>query len=240
MRIALGADHGGFPLKGILAKFLADEGHEVLDCGTHSTDAVDYPDIAVLVGAKVQSGEADLGLMVDGAGIGSAMALNRMPGVLAAVCSDHFVTRNAREHNNANVMTLGSMVVGPGFAKELVKLFVSTPFAGGRHEKRVNKIHQVAESSGRLSLESIRRVVAEIVARVLAQGAPAAAPPSAPAAPGAPPAPKARSVRRVVSQEDVRVAARDGVPIVCGRGSIVTDLARECARDKGVTITVES
>lgn len=237
MRIALGSDHGGFPLKEVVAKFLADEGHTVLDCGTNSTEAVDYPDFAVKVGGKVQSGEADLGVMIDGAGIGSAMALNRMPGILAAVCGDHFVTRNAREHNNANVMTLGSMVVGPGFAKELVKLFVSTPFAGGRHEKRVNKIHAVAEAAGRLSIETVRKLVAEIVARLLPAAAPAA---QGQAQPSAAPKPvREKAVRRVVSEADVRQAKRAGVEIRCGRGSIVTPLAADLARETGVGITIE-
>jgi ribose 5-phosphate isomerase B len=140
-RVALGSDHAAWRLKVTLARYLEEElGRSVLDCGTHSEESVDYPDIAVEVGRAVASGRAACGIMLDGAGIGSAMVLNRIPGILAAVCHDVFTVRNSREHNNANVLVMGSRVVSPGEARRLVRIWLQTPFAGGRHARRVGKI----------------------------------------------------------------------------------------------------
>ena len=135
------ADHGGFELKEVLRRYLADElGWEVRDCGTHSTDAVDYPDYAAAVAREVAAGRCALGIVVDAAGIGSAMAANKVAGVRCAVCHDDRTVTNSREHNDANVLALGARVVNRGLAQRLARLFLTTPFAGGRHERRVQKI----------------------------------------------------------------------------------------------------
>ena len=148
-RVAIGADHGGFALKEVLRRAIAEEsGWEVLDCGTHSADAVDYPDFAAAVAREVASGRCTLGVIVDAAGIGSAMAANKVPGVRCAVCHDDLTAINSREHNDANVLSLGARVVNRGAATRLVRLFLSTPFAGGRHERRVQKI-MALEQPGR-------------------------------------------------------------------------------------------
>ena len=140
-RVAIGADHGGYALKEILRRAIAEEtGWEVFDCGTHSADAVDYPDFAAAVAREVASGRCALGVVVDAAGIGSAMAANKVPGVRCAVCHDDATVLNAREHNDANLLSIGARVVHRGAATRMVKLFLATAFAGGRHERRVQKI----------------------------------------------------------------------------------------------------
>jgi ribose 5-phosphate isomerase B len=138
--VALGADHGGYPLKETLKKYLEEKGYFVIDCGTHSTDAVDYPDFARAVAVLVGEGKAWRGIMIDGAGIGSCMAANKIPGVRASMCYDHATANNAREHNDANVLTLGAGLIGANLAKEIADTWLTTPFAGGRHAKRVEKI----------------------------------------------------------------------------------------------------
>ncbi len=147
-RIALGADHGGFRLKETLARYLQDSGRKVCDLGTHGEDPVDYPDFALLVARAVASGKCDLGIMVDGAGIGSCMAANKVRGVRAAMCYDRATARNSREHNNANLLTLGGKMLSPDTAREIVEVWLATPFAGGRHWPRVNKIMRI-ENTGR-------------------------------------------------------------------------------------------
>ena len=140
-RVAIGSDHGGFALKEILKRAIADEmGWQVHDCGTHSGEAVDYPDFAAAVGREVASGRAARGIVVDTAGIGSSMAANKIAGVRCALCHNDATVNNAREHNDANVLALGSGVVNRGAATRMVRLFLTTDFAGGRHERRVKKI----------------------------------------------------------------------------------------------------
>ena len=139
-RIVIGADHGGYPLKEELKKHLTAAGHTVEDVGAFSTDPVDYPDIAWLVANAVAMNPHTLGIVVDGAGIGSCMAANKVPGVRAACCNDLYTARNSREHNHANLLTLGSMVIGPGLMKQIVDLWISTQPAPGRHAARVAKI----------------------------------------------------------------------------------------------------
>ena len=141
--VALGADHGGFALKETLKEFLAGLDYRVVDCGTHSADAVDYPDLAYAVARLVASGEAWRGIVVDGAGIGSAMAANKVPGVRAALCYDHATAVNSREHNDANVLTLGAGLIGANLAKQIVQTWLATPFGGGRHQRRVDKIVEI-------------------------------------------------------------------------------------------------
>jgi ribose 5-phosphate isomerase B len=141
--VAVGADHGGFPMKEELKGFLAELGHRVRDFGTHSTDAVDYPDFAHAVARAVSEGEADLGIVVDGAGVGSAMTANKVPGVRAAACYDPKVARNSREHNDANVLTLGSGVIDAKQMREIVSVWLSTEITEDRHKRRVAKIEAV-------------------------------------------------------------------------------------------------
>jgi ribose 5-phosphate isomerase B len=144
MKIALGADHGGFALKEELAAFLRDQGHEVIDYGTHSKEPVDYPDFAFLVAASVAEGTCHLGVMIDGAGIGSAMMANKVPGIRAAICNDLYSARNAKQHNAANVVTMGSMVIGSGLAKEILTTFLKTEFEA-RHQRRIDKITRLEQ-----------------------------------------------------------------------------------------------
>ena len=144
-RIALGADHGGYVLKEHLKVFLKDAGYQVLDCGTHSQEAVDYPDLALQVAVAVKTGQAWLGIMVDGVGTGSCMVANKVPGIRAAHCYDRLTARNSREHNDANVLTLGGQVLLLDQATLIVSTWLNTPFAGGRHQRRVSKIEQAEQ-----------------------------------------------------------------------------------------------
>jgi ribose 5-phosphate isomerase B len=138
--IAIGADHGGFELKEQLKGYLSEWGYQVLDLGTDSTVAVDYPDFAEAVASAVARGNAWLGIALDSAGIGSSIAANKVPGVRAALCYDRATARNSREHNDANVLTLGAGLLGLSLVKQLVKTWLTTDFGGGRHAKRVDKI----------------------------------------------------------------------------------------------------
>jgi ribose 5-phosphate isomerase B len=147
--VAIGSDHGGFELKEQLKGHLRDWGYLVLDLGTNSAEAVDYPDFAEAVGNAVSSGEAWLGIVLDSAGIGSSIAANKVPGVRAALCYDRATARNSREHNDANVLTLGAKLIAPEAAREIVALWLSTPFAGGRHQRRVDKIRGIEERSAK-------------------------------------------------------------------------------------------
>jgi ribose 5-phosphate isomerase B len=149
-RVALGADHGGFELKEILKTYVVEElGWDAHDCGTFSTDAVDYPDYAAAVAREVAAGRCAFGIVVDAAGIGSAMAANKIAGVRCAVCHDDRTAVNSREHNDANVLSLGAKIVNRGLAQRLARLFLTTPFAGGRHARRVQKIMGLERASGR-------------------------------------------------------------------------------------------
>ncbi|MEM7351781.1 MAG: ribose 5-phosphate isomerase B [Acidobacteriota bacterium] len=143
MKIAVGADHAGYELKEHLARLLEAEGHQIENLGTHSTDSVDYPNFAAAVGEAVASGRADRGLLVCGTGIGVAITANKVDGIRAANCSDHFTAQMSREHNDANVLTIGARVLGEGLAEEVARTFFETDFAGGRHQQRVAKIHQL-------------------------------------------------------------------------------------------------
>ena len=148
-RVAIGADHGGYALKETLKRAIGEEmGWEVQDCGTHSGDAVDYPDFAAAVAREVASGRCALGIVVDAAGIGSAMAANKVPGARCAVCHDDATVLNSREHNDANILSLGARTVHRGAATRMVKLFLTTPFAGGRHARRVQKIMALEQRGG--------------------------------------------------------------------------------------------
>ncbi|MGD0909679.1 MAG: ribose 5-phosphate isomerase B [Candidatus Acidiferrales bacterium] len=143
--VAIGADHGGFELKEQLKAHLRDWGYKFLDLGTDSAAAVDYPDLAEAVGNAVARGAAWLGVVLDSAGIGSSIAANKVPGVRAALCYDRATARNSREHNDANVLTLGAKLISPETAREILAVWLSTPFAGGRHQRRVDKIRSIEE-----------------------------------------------------------------------------------------------
>lgn len=143
--IAIGADHGGFPLKERLAFKLREAGWEVTNCGTDSHESVDYPDFAHAVARKVASGECRWGIVVDGAGIGSAMAANKVPGVRAATCYDISTARNSREHNHANVLSLGAGLIGEGLAWQIVEEWLATEWGGDRHARRVAKIDAIEQ-----------------------------------------------------------------------------------------------
>lgn len=138
--IAIGADHGGFRLKERIGFRLRESGHAVVDCGTDSSEAVDYPDFALAVAGKVASGECAAGIVIDGAGIGSAMVANKVAGVRAALCYDLSSARNSREHNHANVLTLGAGLIGEALAWQIVEEWLATPWAEGRHARRVAMI----------------------------------------------------------------------------------------------------
>jgi ribose 5-phosphate isomerase B len=141
--VAFGSDHGGYQLKEQLKKHAESLGYKILDVGTNSEEACDYPDYAYAVALAVMEGRAWRGVMIDGAGIGSAVVANKVPGVRAACCHNEFVARNAREHNDTNVLTLGSRVVGSEVCKEILSIWLKSVFAGGRHGQRVNKIIDV-------------------------------------------------------------------------------------------------
>lgn len=144
--VAFGADHGGYTLKEQLKSAIADRfgnQYHVVDCGTNSQDAVDYPDFAYAVARLVADGRAWRGIIIDGAGIGSCMVANKVPGVRAAMCYDQASAVNSREHNNANVLTLGAGLIGPALAQQIMDVWLATEFGGGRHARRVDKIDQL-------------------------------------------------------------------------------------------------
>jgi RpiB/LacA/LacB family sugar-phosphate isomerase len=155
--VAVGADHGGFALKGAIVKHLAASGYGVTDCGTNGPDAVDYPDFAHVVARLVASGACATGIVIDGAGIGSAMAANKVPGVRAANAHDTSMARNAREHNYANVLTLGARMIGEGLALEIVDMFLATPWGAERHGRRVAKITAIEQQYRSASAEEPKR-----------------------------------------------------------------------------------
>jgi ribose 5-phosphate isomerase B len=143
--VAIGTDHGGVDLKEILKKELAEKGYKVIDVGTHTKDSVDYPDIAFAVAELVAEGKAWRGVVIDGAGIGSCMAANKVPGVRAALCYDYATAVNSREHNDANVLTLGAGLIGINLAKQILNTWLATEFGGGRHARRVDKITAIMD-----------------------------------------------------------------------------------------------
>lgn len=138
--VAIGTDHGGLEMKDALKIYLGELGYTVTDCGTNSKEAVDYPDIARAVAYEVVGGKAWRGIVIDGAGIGSCMAANKVPGIRAAMCYDFASAMNSREHNDANVLTLGAGLIGLAQARTIVKTWLATDFLGGRHARRVDKI----------------------------------------------------------------------------------------------------
>jgi ribose 5-phosphate isomerase B len=140
VRVTIGADHAGVELKAHLVSELDRLGHAVTDLGTHGTESVDYPPICAAVGRAVVAGDADRGIVLGGSGQGEQMAANKVHGVRAALCNDLFTARLSREHNDANVLAMGGRIVAPGLATEILELWLSTPFEGGRHDRRVAQI----------------------------------------------------------------------------------------------------
>jgi ribose 5-phosphate isomerase B len=143
--VALGADHGGFALKEELKAYVRDWGYSPLDFGTSSTEAVDYPDFAEAVANAVVRGNAWRGVVIDSAGIGSSIAANKVPGARAALCYDRATARNSREHNDANILSLGARLISAETAREILAVWLETEFGGGRHQKRVDKIRAIEE-----------------------------------------------------------------------------------------------
>ncbi len=141
--IAIGADHGGFALKEKLVAHLRDQGYDVRDCGTDSPEATDYPEIAHRVARMVADRTCRWGVILDGAGIGSSMAANKVPGVRAALCYDISTARNSREHNHANVLTLGAGLIGEGLARQILDAWLATAWGPGRHARRVEMIGRI-------------------------------------------------------------------------------------------------
>ena len=160
LRVALGADHGGFAVKERAKDWLVALGHTPVDLGCHDESAVDYPDFARLVAEAVAGGDADVGVCVDGAGIGSAMAANKVPGVRAALCYDEKSARNAREHNFANVLTLGGKMLEEELLHRILREFLATPEGAARHERRVEKISAI-ETQYTHRHSPVRRVLPE-------------------------------------------------------------------------------
>lgn len=144
-RIAFGSDHAGYELKQHLIERLAAQGHDMLDHGTDSTGSVDYPAFCAAAARSVRDGHADVGIVLGGSGQGEQLAANKVRGARAALCNCLYTARLAREHNDANVLSMGARVVGVGLAEEIVDVFLSTPFEGGRHQRRVDQITALEE-----------------------------------------------------------------------------------------------
>jgi ribose 5-phosphate isomerase B len=142
MKVAIGCDHAGLNLKAAVRHALQERGDQVADVGTEGKESVDYPDFAHALARKISAGECERGVLVCGTGIGMAITANKVHGVRAAVCSTEFEARAAREHNDANVLCLGERVIGTGLALSILQVFLETPFEGGRHARRVQKIEE--------------------------------------------------------------------------------------------------
>ena len=145
MKIAIGSDHAGFALKAHLLKVLADLGHETIDLGTNSEEPVDYPYYCAAVARVVVRGEADRGIVLGGSGQGEQLAANKVRGARAALCNDLFTAKLSRQHNDANVLSMGGRIVAPGLADEILKVWLTTEFEGGRHVARLEQIAQIEE-----------------------------------------------------------------------------------------------
>lgn len=140
MRLAIGSDHAGYALKGVLAAALVAEGHEVVDLGTHSVASVDYPIFCARVGRAVAAGEVERGIVLGGSGQGEQLAANKVAGVRASLCNDLYTARMARAHNDANVLSMGAHVVAEALALEIAHLWLATSFDGGRHQQRIDEL----------------------------------------------------------------------------------------------------
>lgn len=142
MNLVIACDHAGFTLKENVKKYLSQQGHSVIDCGTNSEDSCDYPVFAKALCKEITDGNAELGILICGTGIGMSMAANKVRGIRAALCSDYFSAKFTRAHNDANVICLGARVTGEGLALELIDIFLNTPFEGGKHLRRINMFEE--------------------------------------------------------------------------------------------------
>lgn len=149
MRVAIAADHAGYLLKEDLREFLESEGHEVLDCGTDSTEPVDYPQFSAAAAKAVIDGRADRGIVLGGSGQGEQIAANKVHGIRASLCNDLYTARLARQHNDANVLGMGARIVAPTLAMEIVRVWLATPFEGGRHVRRLEQITAIEQEEER-------------------------------------------------------------------------------------------
>lgn len=147
MKIAVGCDHGGLEHKNAIAEHLKSEGLEVEDFGIYENKSVDYPEIALKVANSIKNGENELGILVCGTGIGMSLAANKVNGIRAAACSEHFSAKYTRLHNNSNILCLGGRVIGIGTALELCDIFINTEFEGGRHQRRIDMITEIEKSN---------------------------------------------------------------------------------------------
>ena len=143
MKIAVAADHGGFELKNIIKEYLTEKGNEIVDFGTNSPESVDYPDYALLCAREVVSGNVDFGILFCGTGVGISIAANKVKGIRCALCPSPEIASLTKEHNNANIISLGGRFTSPEYAKEIVDAYMSAQFAGDRHQKRINKISDI-------------------------------------------------------------------------------------------------
>jgi RpiB/LacA/LacB family sugar-phosphate isomerase len=145
VRIIIGSDHGGFALKEALKSYLSSAGHRVFDAGTHRVEAVDYPDYGVLAAERVSSGEFEKGILICGSGVGMAIVANKFPGIRAALCLDEETARISRQHNDSNILVLAGRKTEPAAAERIIKAWMETPFEGGRHQMRLDKIRQIEQ-----------------------------------------------------------------------------------------------
>ncbi len=148
LKLAIGCDHGGFKLKEEIKKMLQEKNYDFKDFGTFSEESVDYPDIALEVARAVRNGSYNRGILICGTGIGINIAANKLAGIRAALCHDTFSARASREHNDANILTMGERVIGPGLAKDIVNIWLETEFTGGRHARRIQKITAIEKEYG--------------------------------------------------------------------------------------------
>ena len=147
MKLALGADHAGYLLKDRIRQYVMERGHQVIDEGTNTSDSVDYPDYAAKVAEDVAAGRAERGILVCGSGIGMAIAANKIPGIRAANICNEYQAQMSREHNNLNVITLGARIVDENDAKQIIQIWLDTPFSGGRHSGRLDKLHEIERAN---------------------------------------------------------------------------------------------
>lgn len=150
MKIAIGSDHGGLALKESIKPFLVEQGHEVVDFGTETTASCDYPIYGERVGEAVSFGDCDRGIAICGTGLGISMAVNKVPGIRGALCTNEFMAEMSREHNDANVLVLGARVLGEGLAMRIVKVWLETEFAGDRHQRRIEGITAIEKKYSKL------------------------------------------------------------------------------------------
>ncbi len=236
MKLAIGSDHSAFDLKQHLIAHLKSGGHEINDVGCFSKDAVDYPDIAAAVARSITSGQVSLGVMLDGAGVGSCIAANKIHGIRAALCNDLYTARNAREHNDANMLLMGSMVIGPGKASQILDLFVSSQFQGGRHQRRIDKLmalespSQIAQNSADSSAigDLVRKVLGAVQLNVQPSTTPVCSGMTASAPDGKP-----MLITEAWLREQQRLTP--GV-ITIPTGALITPLAKDYIKDQHIRI----